>query len=245
MDAPNRFYADLAAWWPLFSHPDDYREEADWMWAALARAAPRPPATLLELGSGGGNNAAHLKARCRLTLADLSPGMVEVSRRLNPECEHHVADMRALRLGRTFDAVMVHDAIGYMTTEADLAAAMRTCAVHLAPGAPALLLPDHVAENFVPGTGHGGHDAPDGRGLRYLEWTAAVEPGRTTYEAHYAFLLREPGEPMRVAHDRHVLGLFPRATWLRLLAEAGFDRVVSLADPWGRENFLAVRAPAA
>ena len=27
---------------------------------------------------------------------------------------------------------------------------------------------------------------------------------------------------MSVEHDRHVFGLFPRATWLRLLAEAGF-----------------------
>jgi SAM-dependent methyltransferase len=243
MDAVNRFYSELADWWPLFSRHEDYREEADWAWQALAGSGAAPIATMLELGSGGGNNAFHLKSRCALALADLSPGMVASSRRLNPECEHHVGDMRALRLGRTFDAVYVHDAIGYMTSREDLLDALRTCAAHLRPGGAVLLQPDNVAENFAPATGHGGHDAPDGRGLRYLEWTLEPAPGATTYETHYAFLLRTPGERTRVVHDRHVLGLFPRATWLELLAAAGFAAGRPIADPWGRENFLARRAP--
>ena len=245
MEASNRFYAELADWWPLFSHPDHYREEAAWAWGTLAGAAARPIASLLELGSGGGNNAFHLKARCALTLTDAAPGMVEVSRRLNPECEHVVGDMRSLRLGRTFDAVYVHDAIGYMTTRDDLLAALRTCAAHLVPGGPVLLQPDHVADDFAAATECGGHDGPDGRGLRYLEWTHAPEPGATTFETHYAFLLRAPGRPVRVVHDRHVQGLFPAAAWLELLAAAGFIGARAVGDEWGRTNFLATRAPAA
>jgi hypothetical protein len=38
----------------------------------------------------------------------------------DPECEHLQGDMRELRIDRTFDAVFVHDAIAYMTTEEDL-----------------------------------------------------------------------------------------------------------------------------
>ena len=72
--------------------------------------------TLLELGSGGGNNASHLKHRFECTLTDLSPEMLALSRTLNPECEHIEGDMRTLRLERTFDAVFVHDAIAYITT---------------------------------------------------------------------------------------------------------------------------------
>jgi len=44
--------------------------------------------------------------------------MLELSRTINPEAEHILGDMRTLRLGRTFDAVLIHDAICYMTTEA-------------------------------------------------------------------------------------------------------------------------------
>ena len=79
---------------------------------------------VLELGSGGGNNAVHLKAGFDLTLVDLSAEMVAVSQPLNPECDHVVGDMRTVRLGRTFDAVFVHDAVAYMLTEDDLRAAM-------------------------------------------------------------------------------------------------------------------------
>ena len=50
------------------------------------------PRTVLELGSGGGNNASHLKAQFRMTLVDRSPGMLAVSRALNPECEHVEGD---------------------------------------------------------------------------------------------------------------------------------------------------------
>jgi hypothetical protein len=52
--------------------------------------------------------------------------MLELSRGLNPECEHVVGDMRPLHLGRQFDAVFVHDAVMYMTTEDDLRQAMET-----------------------------------------------------------------------------------------------------------------------
>ena len=73
--------------------------------------------TLLELGSGGGNNASHLKTRFDCTLTDISPEMLALSRSLNPECEHLEGDMRTLRLGREFDVVFIHDAISYLTTE--------------------------------------------------------------------------------------------------------------------------------
>ena len=127
---PRRLYSDLASWWPLISPPEEYAGEAASA-ASLLRTANPPTRTVLELGSGGGNNAFHLKGEFEMTLVDLSDEMLAVSRQLNPECEHIRGDMRTLRLGRTFDAVFVHDAIDYMITEADLrrAAAPRTSIV--------------------------------------------------------------------------------------------------------------------
>ena len=71
----------------------------------LLAACERTPRTLLELGSGGGNNASYLKARFQMVLVDRSSGMLAVSRALNPECEHVEGDMRTVRLGRQFDGV--------------------------------------------------------------------------------------------------------------------------------------------
>src|SRR5580765_7132183 len=115
-----KMYEELASWWPLLSSPADYVEEAAFYERTLAAACQRPLRTVLELGSGGGNNASHLKARFQMVLVEPSAGMLEVSRALNPECEHIEGDMRTVRLGRQFDSVFIHDAVAYMTTQSDL-----------------------------------------------------------------------------------------------------------------------------
>ena len=128
MEESPKLYRELAAWWPLLSALEDYAEEAEDYRRLILEGTDGEAREVLELGSGGGNNASHLKAHFRLTLVDRSPQMLEVSRRLNPECEHVEGDMRSVRLGRTFDAVFVHDAIAYMTTEDDLRGVFATAA---------------------------------------------------------------------------------------------------------------------
>ena len=84
----------------------EYAEEANFYRTTLNNAARQPIHTVLELGSGGGNNASHMKSHFKeMVLVDLSPGMLAMSRALNPELEHHQGDMRTVRLGREFDAV--------------------------------------------------------------------------------------------------------------------------------------------
>jgi len=173
-----KLYDELAEWWPLFSAPEDYAEEAALFARLLIDSSNPAPRTVLELGSGGGNNAFHLKRSFEMTLVDTSAQMLAISRALNPECAHREGDMRTIDLGRTFDAVFIHDAIMYMTSAADLEAAIRNAHRHCRAGGVALLVPDYVRETFVARTEHGGHDGDDGRSLRYLEWT--VIPIRVT-----------------------------------------------------------------
>ena len=120
-------YSDLAPWFHLLTHPSDYGDEAAFVTRVVDEVAIGDARTLLELGSGGGNNASHLKTRFTCTLTDISPEMLALSRSLNPECEHLEGDMRTLRLGREFDVVFIHDAISYLTTEEDLACGDRDC----------------------------------------------------------------------------------------------------------------------
>jgi SAM-dependent methyltransferase len=237
-----RLYTELASWWPLLSAPEDYAEEAAFYQQTLLKACARSPRTMIELGSGGGNNASFLKARFDMVLVDPAPGMLAVSRALNPECEHVEGDMRTVRLERQFDCVFVHDAVCYMTTEADLRAAIETAFVHCAPGGAALFCPDHLRETFQPSTDHGGHDGAD-RSLRYLEWTWDPDPADNTYLVDYAYVLREADGSAHVELDRHVEGLFARGDWLRFLMQAGFTPKVvpfdhSELEPGSYEIFL-------
>jgi SAM-dependent methyltransferase len=240
-------YSDLAPWFHLLTHPDDYAEEAAFTIRVVEATIEGPARTLLELGSGGGNNASHLKRRFECTLTDLSPHMLELSATLNPECEHLEGDMRTLRLGRTFDVVFAHDALSYLTDESALLATFRTAFEHLRPGGVFVLTPDATTEIFEPRTQHGGHDGDDGRSLRYLEWVHPREsPEAHTYVVDYAIAIREPGGPVRVVHDTHVLGLFPEATWRKLLSEAGLEPLeLPVENPFAAEQAaLVARRPA-
>ncbi len=237
-----KLYGELSEWWPIYSTPEEYRDEVDFFAHALIESGDPAPKRVLELGSGGGNSAFHLKKRFAMTLVDLSTHMLAVSRALNPECEHIEGDIRTVRLGRTFDAVFVHDAICHMTTEADLRAVMQTAYEHLRPGGVALFVPDFVRETFVENTDHGGNDTDRGS-VRFLQWTTDPDRRDTNYLVDFAILIRDEEGQTRVVHDRHVYGLFPRAVWRQLMRDVGFDlKTIKVAlHEFGRDLFMGRR----
>jgi trans-aconitate methyltransferase len=227
-------YRDLVSWYRLVDPPADHADEAEVFTAAFERAASARPETLLELGSGAGHNALHLKQRFACTLTDLSEPMLSLSRELNPACEHIAGDMRTLRLDRVFDAVLIHDAIVYMTSEADLLAALRTAFVHTRPGGVAIFAPDCVRETFREQT-ELLSESDATRAMRGVMWTWDPNPRDDTYTVDFAFLLRD-GERIDAVHDHHLEGVFPRATWQRLLEGVGYQ-VEPLQRPLGAGEF--------
>lgn len=240
-----QLYRDLTAWYPLVDPVADHRHEAARYCAEFRRAVGSGELrTLLELGAGAGNNAAHLKADLHCTLVDLSPEMSALSASANPECEHVLGDMRTFRCERTFDAVLVHDAIMYMTTRSDLAAAARTAFVHTRPGGAAIFAPDCVAETFAEMTELEG-SGDEARSARFMMWSWDPDPSDEMYVVDFSFLLRE-GTEMRAVHDRHVEGVFPRAAWIEILTGVGYE-VESLCKDVGEgrveEIFLCRRPP--
>lgn len=234
-----KLYDELASWWHLLSSPAHYADEAKFIRRVLRESCVNPPRTVLELGSGGGNNASHLKRFFQMTLVDISRKMLRESRKLNPECEHVYGDMRTVRLKRTFDAVFIHDAIMYITSERDLLKVMQTAFVHCNPGGTIVIVPDCTRETFAPGTKHGGHDG-ETRGMRYLQWTYDPNPNDNTYYVDFVYMLREANGKTRAIEDRHTFGLFSHATWIRLLAQAGFAPGTT-TDQYGRSIFVGIK----
>ena len=219
----NLVYDTLSDWYPLMDQPGDYyhRVWAEQFGLKFAEAITGARTTLLELGAGAGNNAVHLKGDFRCTLTDLSMSMLEVSRKQNPKCEHLQGDMRTLRLERTFDAVLVADAILYMLTEEDLRAAFETAFVHTRPGGAAIITPDLYLETFSDVTWL--YEGTEGdRALKCLEWVWDPDPTDTICRAEYSMLMRE-GTHFRSVQDFHDYGLFAKDTWVKLLAEVGYQ----------------------
>lgn len=233
-------YDDLATWWPLLSPVADYEEEATFFLEEMKKSGLRKKPTPLELGAGGGNNAFYPKSRfIKVLLTDLSAGMVEVSRQLNPDCAHAVGDMRTFDAGRQFDVVFIHDAIDYMTTSKDLRAALENAYRHCKSGGLLMVVPDNTRETYEESTDHGGSDG-EGRAFRFLEWSYDPDSADTRTIVEYTFVYRESNQPVRVEHETHHCGLFSRRQWRSKLRSAGFE-VSSAIDPFEREVFMGRR----
>ncbi|MBP9024754.1 MAG: class I SAM-dependent methyltransferase [Phycisphaerae bacterium] len=217
-----RLYSEFAQYWRLMSAPEEYAAEAAlWREAIRSRLGPGRH-RMLELGVGGGHNMSHLTGDFDFTAADIAPAMIEQARMLNPGVEFHVGDMRTMRLSRTFDGVLIHDAIDYMRSEDDLRAVFGTAAAHLRPGGIFITSPDWFRDTFRDPQ-IGCRSNTDGQTeLTYFEYTYDPDPSDTTIETLMWYLIREGGGKPLVEQDHHVLGLFPLATWERLMADAGF-----------------------
>ncbi len=214
-------YTKYAEWWPLLSSPEEYAEEAKAYAGILLSRCRNQPKSLLELGAGGGHNAVHMKTTFEITLVDLSADMLNMSRKLNPECAHVQGDMRTVDLSREFDAVFIHDAISHMVSKSDLRQSVETAYRHCRAGGAALFCPDHTSESFKSAAATGGSDSGS-RGLRYLEWAVPDPSGASSYSVYLVYLFRNGSRVVQSELDCLRCGLFSRNEWLAILSEAGF-----------------------
>ena len=93
-----------------------------------------PGRRVLDLGCGSGRPIAQylVDRRCSVTGVDGAAAMVELFRRNVPRADAIVADMRALELGESFDAILAWDSFFHLSPE-DQRAMMPVFAAHAAP----------------------------------------------------------------------------------------------------------------
>jgi ubiquinone/menaquinone biosynthesis C-methylase UbiE len=221
MPTPPRLYTDLASLWRLFSPPEEYAEEVETFRARFRRHGVPDGATVLHLGSGGGSVDYHLRQSYRVTGVDVSEAMIAEARRVNPAVEYVRGDIRTVRLGRTFDAVLVHDAISYMTSVDELRAVYRTAAAHLRVGGVMVALPEELKERLPHLAATAETRVSGNTVLTVLETHHVPDPLAHAFENVYVFLVRE-GDELRVELDRHVVGAFELEEFLGAMRAAGF-----------------------
>lgn len=241
-----RLYADLSHLWPRLSPRDDYVAEATWIRSLLSGHLPPPkadrPWRVMELGAGAGQSLTLLGPGIDALAVDAAPDMVRLCRSLYPDLRTMVGDMRSVRTGEVFDAVLAYDAIDYIVDLDALHATCRTAAAHLDPGGLFLAGPTYLRETFENGETVE-DDCRDGdEEFSYVASVEALPPEEGGYLLHMTILIREAGR-LRMERDCHVCGLFTTAQWQNALAEAGFD----LADLPGAKDdgpsslFLGIR----
>ncbi len=241
-----RLYSDLAWLWPLWGDPDgEYAEWCAHVVEMIAKHAKREVRTLLNLGCGGGKNAYNLKRHYEVTGLDLSPAMLANAKKLNPECTFVQGDMRDFSLPTRFDAILIDDAVSYMTLCEDLLRLFRAAYRHLEPGGVMIVSPDGTKETFEQNETRVSHAEakarPEGVDVVFIENNYDPDPTDDAYEGLIVYLIRENGK-LRVEVDHHKLGLFAAGVWPTLLREAGFAVFDDHWRPGAVETHIGVKA---
>ena len=238
-----RLYRDLAHLWPVLSPPSDYGAEADAVRGVLDELVPTRRGerrSVLELGAGGGHTLFHLGEAFDCVAADVSPEMLRLCRVLNPGIDTVVGDMRTMRLDQRLEAVLIHDAIDYMTTPADVEATLATAAAHLRQGGVMLVAPTYTTQTFHDGEVASDQHRADGICVTSISHVARIDSGG--FELVMLLLLHTPGQAAEVVVDRHRCGLFTDEAWRAMVEAAGFDlRDGMIGDdvPW--EAYVGIK----
>lgn len=221
-------YNELAWLWSVFSPPEEYLEEVETFRRRFRRHGIVEGSRILHLGSGGGSIDYHLKHSYHITGVELSQQMIEQAERINPEVEYVQGDMTSLQLGRSFDAVLVHDAVSYMTSIQELERVYRTAADHLRAGGLMLALPEELKSRVSAMQPTVEKRVAGNVVLHVMTTHYDADPSDNTYETVYVFLIRER-EEVRVVMDRHVVGAFELDDFLFAIRKAGFT---AQAERW-------------
>lgn len=238
-----RLYGDLAWTWPIISPPEDYTKESEQFAKIIREHSKIEVKTLLNLGCGGGHNDHTLKKYFEVTGVDVSRPMINLAKKLNPKVGYLIGDMRTVRLDKAFDAVTIFDSINYMLTEEELHSAFTTAFMHLKPGGVFLTYQENSLGRFKQNhTEYSTHSKGDIT-ITFIENCYDPDPTDTTLELTFVYLIRNRGQ-LRIETDHHVVGIFPKETWLTLLRETGFS--VEVLDMWMLEGIpvlVSTRSP--
>jgi trans-aconitate methyltransferase len=217
----------------------DYAAEAAEL-AALVRKHRPEASSLLDVACGTGRHLENFATVFdHVEGAELADDMLAMARARLPAVPLHLADMRELALGRTFDAVTcLFAATGHLRTTDELATVAERLVAHVVPGGVVIVEPWWFPENFLPNYVTGDVVTEDGATIARVSHTTEAERV-TTMEVHYV-VARPDSRPWHFTNEV-VNTLFTREEYEHALASAGCDVHYLPEGPSGRGRFVAVR----
>ncbi|SYZ74628.1 Methyltransferase type 11 [Candidatus Zixiibacteriota bacterium] len=224
-----RLYRDLSWLWPIISPPETYIDEGEFFIEKIKECSPGAK-TLLNLGCGGGHLDSVLKRAFDITGIDINPQMLLLARKLNPEVEYLLDDMRIARMNREFNAAIIHDASVHMETLEELKAAFLTAYMHLKKDGRLITYVEEWPEHFVQNRTVVENFKKDNIEVTYIENNYDPDSDDENYECTFVYLIRREGF-LDLQTDRYILGLFPVRKWIEALEEIGFEVTVGQFAP--------------
>ena len=225
-----KLYSTLASYYSILNPSGIYDAEV-WHYLSVIQERTDSLRRILELGSGVGAMAESFPSNFDVTLVDISEKMLNESRLRNPQKEHVCCDIRHISMSHIkekVDAILLHDAVMYLTTEEDLYQTFVSTKNCLREGGVFFIVPDVYLEDFEEHFLAGGEDGfidstPVSVRLTEWHWRSSEQINQVFVE--FSMLVRHGEQAVQNIHETHTLGLFSREQYAHNLQKAGFSRI--------------------
>ena len=239
----HRLYNELAWLWPLWGSVEEYREESEEAVEFIKKHAQIEVKSLLDITCGGGKNLFHFKKHFDAYGLDISNAMLDNARKLNPECNFSLADMRNCDLKRQFDSIYMNDGIAYITSAEDLVRTFQCAFNHLHAGGVMICYAEFCKEDLVQNKTDSTVSRTNDMEITFIENVYDPDPADDTFESVMIYLIREKGR-LRIEQDFHICGTFTVNVWQDLLQKVGFKvtEYPKGANTFNAPSFVCVKS---
>ena len=109
-----------------------------------------------------------------------------------------------------------------MLNEDDIRLTFLTVSSHLDKGGIFIFSPDYFLESFENYKVNHFTNSNETTTLTYIEYMYIPNPNKTQIESILFYLINENGN-LRIEQDKHIVGIFPKKLWIKLLLDADFS----------------------
>ena len=239
-----KLYQEWAWLWSDVTPSKTYVEEAQDLLSILCDALGRMPQTILELGAGGGfllHDLQTLEPSVNITLVDSSPEMLAEASKRNPNAEIMLGDMTTLELGRTFDVVLLHDAVMYLENRDAVSKVLGVMYSHCKADGVAIVVPDCCTETFEERI-LTAQSETERASIHLTEWHWDADPTDDRVHVEFSVLMRQSTESnpqIESHHETHTMLVLSLGDWMEIFMRNDWMQDFP-SQPWmhGGEFFL-------
>lgn len=228
------YEANLARIYDVIYHFKDYPKDAAYLLDVIRKHHPAAK-SLLETACGTGRFLELLRSHFSVQGLDLSEPMLQEAAGRLPGVPLHHADMSDFALPERFDVVCcLFRSIAFVKTAEAFAAAIRTMALHLAPGGLLVIDPFFTPDSFWDNTITLNEYQEKALKIAWM-YTSHRVGGHARLENQFLV-----GTPERVQHfsELHEMGLFSEAQYRSAFAAAGLTLHHDPVGPTGIGLYL-------